>query len=140
MTMRAPLLILTGAFLGAGIVVACGDDSPADVDAQDASPTCDCPSAEPPLAGRITIDDVFVVEVPLPANDSAGNGVTCPAGKTLLSGSCRLQTADPEVTLSEAGFNDATPGLISWDCAWNNPTPRANTGIVRVMCLSPAEE
>lgn len=139
MALRTPLLLFSGAVLGAAIVVACGDDSPTDVDAADGGTSCDCPAAEPPLDGRITIRNLEA-PVELSASSSGTQSLRCGVGETLLTGSCRLATMDPEVTLSEAGLDENSPDDIGWRCVWNNATPRANTGIVRVLCLSPSEE
>lgn len=142
MTLRTPVLLFTlGATFGAVVVVACGDDSPNDVDAADADDlTCDCAPAEPPLAGRIVIQEI-TAPVTLPAGGFGVQGLQC-VGGTLLTGSCRLNTLgpEPEVTLSEAGLDDRTPGVIAWQCVWNNPTPREIMGEVRVLCLMPAEQ
>jgi hypothetical protein len=130
--MKTPVLLLAGAALGIAIVVACGDDSPTDADAA----MCDCPAAEPPLAGRITIAPNATVALSAQSNVTWGRG--CDEGEILLGGSCLLETQDPEITLSESGVQ-TLPGLPpAWRCVWNNPTARDNVGEVRVICLAPA--
>lgn len=128
---RTPLLVVTGAALGIGLILACGDDSPTDADAA----VCDCPAAEPPLAGRIILSDESTS--PIPALGSTSQSNECPTGATLLSGSCLLETIDNEVTLSQSGFEVFDDTV--WVCRWNNPTSQANVGKVRVICLMPAE-
>jgi len=121
---KSLLLLLTGAAAGIAFVLSCGDDwhlgADAAVDAPrtaDAAPVCDCPATEPPLAGRfVKISNVRT----LPANGRSVEGVACPAGAQLITGSCRLDTATLfNVTLEQSGF-DVLGTLGGWDCMFRN--------------------
>ncbi len=132
--MRTPILLLAGAALGIAFIFACGDGNQNHVDA---APVCDCPAAEPPLAGRIVIEPQTTS--PIPAQSSASAGNACPLGATLLSGSCRIQGAGhDQITLSQSGV-DVAGQTQGWDCNWYNPTTTAATGTVQVICLIPAQ-
>lgn len=126
---RVPIILLAGAACGIGLVLACGDDSPSDADAA----VCDCPASEPPLDGRIAQRPE--VTAAIAANSDALQSNNCLLGTTLISGGCTLQTPDPLITLSESGPADDR----TWLCRWNNPTGNANVGVVKVICLTPAE-
>ena len=113
--MRTSTWIATtaGAFVaGVLLVVACGDDSPGDADAA----TCDCPAAEPPLAGRITV--VHGTRL-IPANGADLAEAVCPMGATLLGGGCRLAVPD-SVFLEEAGPNRDAPAQPAYWCQWKS--------------------
>ena len=127
--MKTLIIALTGAALACALILSCGNDSPGDADAA----TCDCPAAEPPLAGRI----VRVSEtVALAAQDSGGTNASCATGATLLGGGCDLQTGNDRITVSYASPDGG--GAEAWNCGWNNPTTTANTGIATAICLMPA--
>ena len=128
--MKTLIIALGGAALACALILSCDNDSPDSADAQTA---CDCPTAEPPLSGRI----VRVTEtVALAAQDSGGLNAPCAAGATLIGGGCGLQTVDDRVLLSYASPD--LGGAETWACRWNNPTTDANTGIATAICLMPA--
>ena len=69
---KSILLLLSGATAGIAFVISCGDNwhlsADAAVDATadapktpDAAPVCDCPAAEPPIAGRLYFDSGIAV-------------------------------------------------------------------------------
>ncbi len=124
------ITLLCGAILGAVVILACSDDSPGNADAA----TCECPAAEPPLAGRIVRARLTTVI------DPGGNGVQsvgCPGTSTLLGGSCRLMNMDPRIVLISAGLeSDNGQG---YRCQWKSSSPVADTGIVDAICLMPAQ-
>lgn len=124
-------LVLAGLVAGVLLVVSCSDDSPGNVDAD----TCNCPTAEPPIAGRITVVDGFQA---IPANSTGGQSVECPAGAVLLSGSCTTDMVNPlrDVTLSQSGFYE--PGR-AWSCKFKNNEATPVTIKVSVRCLAPAQ-
>jgi len=127
--MKTVIIALTGAALACALILSCGNDSPGDADAA----TCDCPAAEPPLAGRI----VRVTEtVALAAQDTAGVNVDCAANATLVGGGCGLQTVDDRIMVTYASPD--LGGAETWACSWNNPTTTANTGVATAICLMPA--
>jgi len=127
--MKTLIIALTGAALACALILSCGNDSPGDADAA----TCDCPAAEPPLAGRI----VRVTEtVALAAQDTGGISADCAAGATLVGGGCALQTIDDKIMVTYA--SPALDGAERWTCSWNNPSTTANTGVATAICLMPA--
>lgn len=113
------------------LVLACGDDGVNPVDAQAA---CDCPAAEPPLAGRIVVE---TATVDLETGGIGSAVANCPTGAILLSGGCRLQESNAAITLSESHGRNANEEV--WTCDWRNDTVNANTGIAEAYCLMPAE-
>lgn len=121
-----------GAVIGAGVVVACSDDSPGNADAA----TCDCPAAEPPLAGRIVRVTATAEIAP---NGFGTQGVSCAAGSTLLGGSCRLMdgNGNGNVYLNEAGIINL--GGQGYQCEWHSMSLIAATGIATAICLMPAQ-
>ena len=130
--MLKPLaLVLLGAAAATAFILSCSDDAPGDVDAAAA---CDCPDAEPPLAGRIVrvTNDAGAIA----ANNQGNASAFCPAGGTLLGGSCALGDSNAAITLSQAL---APSDVEQFACIWNNPTNDANTMIVTAICLVPAE-
>ena len=122
--------LVAGAVVGALLVIACSDDSPGRADAA----SCDCPPAEPPIMGRITVASLTTE---IAANDRGGQGVSCPAGAELLSGSCTTDPPSPirDVTLKQSGFyGDAS----SWQCRFKNNETTPVTIKVSARCLTPA--
>lgn len=128
---RSFTFVLAGLFAGVALVVSCSDDSPGNVDAD----TCNCPAAEPPITGRIKVVDGFQT---IAANSTGGQGVECPEGSVLLSGSCTTDTVNPlrDVTLSQSGFY--SPGR-EWNCWFKNNEATPVTIKVSVRCLAPAQ-
>ena len=126
---RAVSLLLTGAVIGIALILSCSDGSPRMADAAD--PTCNCPAAEPPIAGRIVqIESATTV----PANDIAPGGALCPSGAVALGGGCAASVGEsPQIILEQS-----IPDAIAWNCRWRNPTnaPIAVRAVVR--CLKPA--
>jgi len=121
--------LAAGVACGIALIVACGDDTPGDVDAADAA--CNCPAAEPPLAGRIT-------HVRGDNTLSPGGGgvasVFCPAGAIVLGGACEVLVTDTNVVLLDSRFEGG-----GYRCDWstvNATMPR--TGTAEVVCLTPA--
>ena len=127
------LIGLAGAAIACALILSCGGDDQSGTDARaaDAQTACDCPASEPPLAGRI----VQVTQtVALAAQDTGVAGAACDTGATVLGGGCDLQNADKNITTYK---NTPSSGAAAWNCAWNNPTATANTGIVTAICLTP---
>lgn len=122
--------LVTGVVAGIGIIVACSDDSPGDADAA----SCNCPAAEPPLAGRIVRGRGTG---PIDPNGEGFASAGCQLGATLLSGSCRLMNGNRSISLTEAGFVNG--GGQGYQCQWSSSSPVANTGIAEVICLMPAQ-
>lgn len=126
---RTILAAISGAILACSLVLSCSDDSPTTADAH---VDCDCPVAEPPLAGRV----VRVTEnVPIPVQTGVAFSASCAAGATLIGGGCGLDQASNLMTLVESRPDPASDAFL---CVWYNPTMVANTGIVTAICLNPA--
>src|SRR5215203_5938734 len=105
---KSILLLLSGAISGVAFVISCGDNLHLSADAAidapktiDAAPVCDCPAAEPPLAGRFV---VFSQLLTIAGNDTGVQGVPCPVGMQLISGSCTTNFINPirDVTLQQS--------------------------------------
>jgi hypothetical protein len=140
---KSILLLMTGAMSGVAFVLSCGDNLSAKANADaaidapqvpDAVPTCDCPAAEPPLAGRFM---VVGNTRPIPANDTGAQSAVCPVGAQLISGSCTTDNPSTlfNVALRESGFKDSTPR--EWLCSFRNNEPVPVTIRVSVICLEP---
>jgi hypothetical protein len=132
--MRVPpsvLSLVTGMFAGVLLVLSCSDDSPGDADAA----TCDCPAAEPPLAGRIMIIDQTQT---IAANGRGGQGAACPQGTLRLTGSCTTADVNPnrDVTLEQSGFYRSND-LTGWNCDFKNNEATPVTIKVSIVCLVP---
>ena len=139
---KSILLLLSGATAGIAFVISCGDNlhlgADAAIDAPktaDAAPVCDCPAAEPPLTGRFEVVSGLRV---IAGNDTGFQGVACPAGSQLISGSCTTDFINPirDVTLQQSGFYDFPP--TAWGCRFRNNEASPVTIRVSVICLKPA--
>jgi len=124
--------VLFGTALGAAMVVACSDDSPNNADAA----TCDCPAAEPPLAGRIT---TARTTGNINANGFGSVAAGCPAGATILGGGCYAEGAgSSSIALLHAGFDRTTPTQPAYACGWSSTAATNVTGVAEAVCLMPA--
>ncbi|MBK9036979.1 MAG: hypothetical protein IPL61_37965 [Myxococcales bacterium] len=132
--MKTLVALLAGAAFAGVLIVACSDDSPTEADAA----VCDCPSAEPPISGRIA--RIRSADGNLPANGIGGGIATCPAGATLLSGWCDFENmpgTPPQLALVKAGASTAEPN--AWTCVWQNYNAGAATVHAEAVCLMPAQ-
>jgi hypothetical protein len=132
MSMKTIIACLASALAGVAFVLSCSDDAPGTADAA----VCDCPAAEPPLAGRLVDQSQ---QFDLPANTLGNAGVDCPVGSTLLYGGCEITggmvTTHEDVALvTSAKAGDAQ----SWNCLWQNNSASILQGTARVTCLTPA--
>ena len=123
---------ITGALFARALTLACGD-SPADARAD--AGACDCPAAEPPLAGRIT--RVTGTQSLTQGGVGAAQAL-CPGGSTLLGGGCKLadNVSDPLFHLINAGTNGDGSGYA---CFWQNSNSVARDGIAEAFCLVPPQ-
>ena len=123
--------LIAGMIAGGILVLSCSDDSTNKADAG----TCDCPAAEPPLAGRIMVVDQTQIIGP---NSTGTQGTECLAGALRLTGSCTTATLNPvrDVTLEQAGFYNAADQR-GWDCHFRNNEATAVTIKASVVCLIP---
>lgn len=128
--------IVAGMVAGVIFVVSCSDDSPGTADAA----TCDCPAAEPPLAGRIVIVEATRT---LDPSQVGSLQAACPTGAQLLSGSCTQATTGPQlvpdIRLIESGFyphpNPANQNI--WSCTFQNHVIDTRDFRVQAICLKP---
>lgn len=123
-------LVLAGIASATAFMIACSDDSPHDADAA----VCDCPAAEPPLAGRITrVEDRVTA-----SQTTFMRGANCPENATLLGGGCYSEGASRgNVVLVMAGEPLAGPSSY-YICEWNNPGGPEVTVVAWATCLVPA--
>jgi|GEM_PF-5998313 len=131
--MKTPSILaalIVGAFGGAGLIVACSDDSPSDADAA----VCDCPAAEPPLTGRIIVNTSVIS---IPANGLGVGGAGCPSGSLLIGGGCKLDADDIGIRLMSAGADRRVPEAISYLCVWSSTSATDRTGTGEAFCLLP---
>jgi hypothetical protein len=85
--MRSAALLVVGGVAGVALVVACDDDAALpDARAADAA-TCNCPAAEPPLAGRI----IYVEQTKPVGTGGVTAEADCGLTGIALGGSCRLK-------------------------------------------------
>jgi len=138
---RSILLLMIGATSGIAFVLSCGDnlsvkahaDAAVDTPKPDAAPVCDCPVAEPPLAGRfVRFNKTQLIGPSEVHSQSAG----CPTGAQLISGSCTQDEINPvpRLTLEQSGFYE---GSNEWFCFFRNNEMRDITIRVSVICLLP---
>jgi len=131
--MKTILAALLGAAVATSLVLACSDDSPGRADAA----VCDCPAAEPPIAGRLST--IRGLDGILAANSSANAFAACPAGSTLLTGHCYLVNepgTPPAAAIRQFGA-DQLNALI-WDCRWDNFNGGSAVIHAEAVCLVPA--
>jgi len=138
--MKMILTALASAATAAALVIACGDDSPTHVDAAidsraDAA-ACDCPAAEPPLAGRIMrvrgFDDA------LEPSGVGVSGAACPAGAILLNGWCDIVNdagTPPQARITTIGASPTAPN--TWLCVWENSAFGSAVVHAEAVCLLP---
>ena len=116
-----------GIAIGIGLVISCSDDSPSHADAA----TCDCPTSEPPLAGRI-------ISVTTTGTAAGSDGVgligTCPDAAIPLGGGCFVANNQPHDVI----LRQSTVTSTGWYCEYhNNELSPVGVGIT-VRCLTPA--
>jgi hypothetical protein len=127
---RSAVRLTTGLTASVLLILSCSDDSPGHADAA----ACQCPAAEPPLAGRIQrVTNTRTV----PANGDDGVNAACPDGALIIGGGCATspETSVHNVVLQFSHQDDT--GRV-WVCRFHNneATP---VGIrASVYCLIPA--
>jgi hypothetical protein len=127
--------LIVGFLCGIAFIMSCGDQtSPTTVDA--AAAQCDCPAAEPPLAGRIVR---VTSDVVVPPMTLFGPSVFCPSGAILLSGGCFARSTDPKYVLNSSYPGpEGIPDPTAWACDFYNGTASPVTSTVYATCLKPA--
>ena len=117
----------------AALILSCSDDSPRDADA----PVCECPAAEPPLAGRLTtVEDRRENPGAVPGFSAVAR---CPDGATLLGGGCEADPLASSVVLIAAGRRSTTPDPKLFGCEWRNTNNDSPEYVLAwATCLMPA--
>jgi hypothetical protein len=127
---RSVALLVTGIAAGVVLIVSCSDDSPGHADAA----ACECPAAEPPLAGRIQrVTDTVTVA----ANGDAGVTAGCPDGASIIGGGCATSPEGSiyDVVLQYSHQSDS--GRV-WECRFHNNMPMVINIRASAYCLVPA--
>jgi hypothetical protein len=135
MKLQTTLIILSIGFVsGIAFVVSCGDgQSPSQVDA---AVQCDCPAAEPPLAGRIAR---VAADRSIPSLTFFSAVAFCEAGTVTLSGGCFSRSSDPKYILNSSyPIPAGDPNPTGWACEFYNGTAAPVTSTAYVTCLKPA--
>jgi hypothetical protein len=139
------LSLICGVATGVTLVISCGDnyrldlavDAAIDAPNPDAAPApvCDCPAAEPPLAGRFML---FTATAVAPAHWSSGQAHRCLWEGVVIGGSCVLAPGESNrnVTLMNSGFYGASPA--NWWCTFFNHESTPVTIQVTTLCLMPS--
>lgn len=100
----------------------------------DAAEQCDCPTAEPPLAGRLTRASSLIQTASMMSN---GQSAICPIGDIVISGGCRAGSSDPRYVLNTS-FATPQDNPAGWACQFYNGTTAPVTSEVYALCLKPA--
>ena len=126
-------LVLAGVAGATAFILACSDDSPGDADAA----VCDCPAAEPPLAGRITrVEDQITS-----SQAFLGPFAACPANSTLLGGGCYAEgSGATSLSLYSSGAPREAGDLRAYRCEWLNTSLTEVTVTAWATCLTPAAQ
>lgn len=127
---RSAARATTGLAASAILILSCADDSPGHTDAA----ACQCPAAEPPLAGRI--QRVTDTET-MPANGNGGVTAACPDGALIIGGGCATtpETLVRNVVLQVSHQSDS--GRV-WVCHFHNNEATPVDIRASVYCLIPA--
>ncbi len=131
MNLKTWILPVAGFVAGVSFILACSDDAPSSADAA----ACDCPAAEPPLAGRIM---AVTAETGLAPMGTGTPAATCPTGAMLLGGGCARVGGTSVVvgTLSTSGPANAS---AAWVCSWTSTSTEAQQVRATAYCLMPAQ-
>jgi hypothetical protein len=134
MSVKQFAVFCSGAMFSLLLILSCSDDSPDRADAA----SCECPLAEPPLAGR-AIEVQREVTLPAanipPKNGQGVETVDCPRGSFLLSGGCAASVGAVPDTVIEASW----PSSDSWVCVWKNNSNEPVPVRAIARCLMPAQ-
>jgi hypothetical protein len=112
------------------LILSCADDSPGHADAA----ACQCPAAEPPLAGRI---QRVTNTSTMPANGDGGVNAGCPDGALIIGGGCATtpETTAHNIILQYSHQSDS--GRV-WVCRFHNNEATPVDIRASVYCLIPA--
>jgi hypothetical protein len=133
MRLRTLVASLTGFIAGIAFVMACGENGPQVADASDGQ-VCDCPPAEPPLAGRIVVERYERVAEIAEGEESANAHRECSnPNAILLSGRCFAENTGGIVLRSSGASGNV------WSCTWGTQPGPARRGLgISLNCLEPA--
>lgn len=130
MSLKTLLTLVAGGICGIALVISCSDDSPGKADA--AEQVCDCPAAEPPLAGRFYTRENTATLAP---NARGGQSGACRPGDQLTGGSCTsVASGAPDIYLVESGAKEL-PANPAWGCEFKNNTVSSVDIKVIAFCL-----
>ncbi len=130
--MKTLVTAIGGAACATILILACSDDSPPSVDAA----VCDCPAAESPIPGRVTLVRGTAASVAAGGFTGGGNAI-CPTGAIVLSGGCFVDGfAIADITLQGFGKVDGQEGHY---CVWLNNHTEAQMVHAEATCLVPAQ-
>ncbi len=128
-----------GVIAGVALVLACGDDSPSDADA---SAVCDCPEAEPPLPGRIALEEHSQHSGPGTVPSGAHCDLVDGAYPQVLSGGCRIVDdtvrQSGNLRLVESYKRLGLDSEDNWVCTYDNATMDDVDILITLTCLLPA--
>jgi hypothetical protein len=111
--------------------LSCGDgESPS----ADAMVTCDCPTAEPPLAARLVRVTAQKEGAPM---SNVGLTAVCTFGQIVISGGCQTRSSSDKVVL-KSSFAAAPESPDAWACEFFNGTASPVNFEAYVLCLKPA--
>jgi hypothetical protein len=128
----------------ASLAAACSDQPGATVDA---GKICDCPAAEPPLAGRIVTEHVDIADRIISANSGHEVGATCSEPQAiLLSGTCYPSDRNyidgsqtGQLLLLATRKEQGTSVLPdAWHCSFKNTSTTDVHIVFDLTCLNPA--
>jgi hypothetical protein len=108
-----------------------------------ATPACECPIAEPPLAGRI-VTEVSQGVGNIELGSSATGGACSNPKAVVLSGGCQIAEPaieqSPNVRLVDSFKVVGQPGgQDGWGCTWYNSGTTVGHANMTLTCLNPAQ-
>jgi hypothetical protein len=125
------------AALGAIAITGCGEQPAPSIDSGPVD--CNCAASEPPLSGRVVLEEV-------PGNINPGQiatgGGCSENGAVLLSGGCHI--VDQAIRLSGdihliEAYKGGSGASEGWVCTWDHRGTQANVAVTATLtCLVPA--
>jgi hypothetical protein len=139
---RSIAFAVAGAGMATAMFLACGNDTMTIADAAvDAVAACDCPAAEPPLAGRIYVVEATKEAVGTAADTTTADcSTTAHPGGIALGGSCRIQIGTPREWQSTGHCGAAVGGVTGgWCCAVDDQIDGGGqTVVAQAICYDPS--
>ena len=123
--------VTTGLAVGVILLLSCADDAPGQADAA----ACQCPAAEPPLAGRIQrVTNTSTIL----ANDDGGVNAGCPDGALIIGGACATSPEAGVYNVVLQYSHQSDSGRV-WVCRFHNNEAMPIDIRASVYCLVPAQ-